>query len=80
MNVTLPITQNALLETLQLSRYEATQQGKPCRARDSGQRPLQQHPSAGATGTWSGMANEERRKSRRWRSDDRVREEKTPSL
>lgn len=36
MTVTLPITQKALLETLQLSRYEATQQGKPCRARGSG--------------------------------------------
>ena len=35
MNVTLPITQKALLETLELSRYEATQQWKPCRARDS---------------------------------------------
>ena len=34
--ITLPITQKALLETLQLSRYEATQQGKPCKARDSG--------------------------------------------
>ena len=28
MTVTLPITQKALLETLQLSRYEVTQQGK----------------------------------------------------
>ena len=36
MTVTLPITLKALLETLQLSRYEATQQGKPCKARDSG--------------------------------------------